>query len=127
MSILPEIKNPEYHNMSFDELDKIREGIKDGKLGVKIKQTQLMLYLNQMSKRHSLILRTAQNISIISFVCILVFIFINWKLSPLFFIIGVVSGMVVNRLANKYIFEECKEDKVFLKFALATGLVELNK
>jgi len=127
MFLYPEIKNPEYHDISFGEVDKIRESIKGGKLGIKIKQTQLMLYLNQMSKKHSFILRIIQNVSIISFICVFVFIFINWKLSPIFFVIAVVFGFMVNKLANRYIFEECKEDRVFLKFALSTGLVELEK
>jgi len=127
MYLYPEIKNPEYHDISFGEADKIRESIKSGKLGIKIKQTQLMLYLNQMSKKHSFILRIIQNVSIISFICVFVFIFINWKLSPIFFVIAVVFGFMVNKLANRYIFEECKEDRVFLKFALSTGLVELEK
>ncbi len=127
MNSYPEIKNPKYHEMSFGEVDKIREKVKSGELEVKIKQTQLMLYLNQMSKIHSFILRMTQNASIISFVFMIVFIFINWKLVPLFFTIAIVSGVLVNKLANKYIFEECRDDRVFLKFALATGLVELSK
>ena len=113
--------------MSFGEVDRIREKIKSGELGVNIKQTQLMLYLNQMSKKHSFILKMTQNASIISFVFMIVFIFVNWRLTLLFFIIAIVSGILVNKLANKYIFEECRDDRVFLKFALATGLVELKK
>ncbi|OGM76135.1 hypothetical protein A2210_02900 [Candidatus Woesebacteria bacterium RIFOXYA1_FULL_40_18] len=127
MSKYPEIKNPKYHEMSFGEVDRIREKIKSGELGVNIKQTQLMLYLNQMSKKHSFILKMTQNASIISFVFMIVFIFVNWRLTLLFFIIAIVSGILVNKLANKYIFEECRDDRVFLKFALATGLVELKK
>lgn len=38
MNNLSEIKNPEYHNMSFEEADKVREDIKDGKLEIKIRQ-----------------------------------------------------------------------------------------
>lgn len=127
MKSYPEIKSPEYHSMSFEEVDKIRESIKKGKLAIKINQTQIMLYLNQMNKKHSFILRLVQNTSLISFICVPIFIFINWKLSPVFFVVAIVFGSFVNKLANKYIFEECKEDRVFLKFALATELVALEE
>lgn len=126
MHSYPEIKNSGYHEMDFEEIDEIRQNIKSGKSAIKIKQTQLMLYLNQMSKRHSFILKMMQNISIVSFVGMVIFIFVNWKLVPLFFLTMIVSGVLVNKLANKYIFEECSGDRVFLKFALATGLVELE-
>lgn len=127
MNSYPEIKTPKYHEMSFGETDKVRERIKSGNLSLKIKQIELMFYLNQMSKKHSFILKMTQNVSIISFICMVVFIFINWKLSPVFLVIAVLSGILVNKLANNYIFEECKEDRVFLRFALATGLVKIEE
>ena len=52
MNKLPKIKKAKYHEMSFDEIDKIRESIKTGETAILIKETELMLYLNQMNKKH---------------------------------------------------------------------------
>lgn len=126
MSKYPEIKNPQFHEMSFEEADKIREKVASGKVGLFINENQLLLYLNQIEKKYSFWLRWIQNISIIGFMGTFVFIFINWKLSPIFFVIAVVAQIYNRKLARKYIFKQCGEDRVFLKFALGVGLVKLE-
>jgi ABC-type multidrug transport system fused ATPase/permease subunit len=127
MSQYPEIKNTEYHEMSFDDVDKIREKVASGKVGLLIKETELLLYLNQMEKKYSSKLRLIQNISIIGFVGTFVFIFINWKLSPLIFVISIIAHIYSRKLARQYIYKQCAEDRVFLKFALGVGLVKVQE
>lgn len=127
MSQYPEIKNQEFHEMSFDEVDKIREKVASGKVGLMIKETELFLYLNQMDKKYSSKLKMIQNLSIIGFIGTFVFIFINWKLSPVIFIIAIVAHVYDRKLAREYIYRQCAEDRVFLKFALGVGLVKLQE
>lgn len=127
MSNLPEIKNTEYHEMSFDEVDKIREKVASSKVGLLIKETELFLYLNQMEKKYSSKLKLIQNVSIVGFIGTFAFIFINWKLSPVLFIISIVAQVYSRKLARQYIFKQCTEDRVFLKFALGVCLVKLQE
>ena len=129
MSKYPDITEPKYHEMSFDQIDKIREKVATGKVGLFINESQLFLYLNQISqsepngKKYSLHLRWVQNVSIAAFVGTFIFLFINWKISPLLFIIAFVAQIYSRRLAKKYILRQCARDRVFLKFALGVGLV----
>jgi len=127
MTQYPEIKNTEYHEMSFDEVDKIREKVASGKVGLMIKETELLLYLNQMEKKYSSMLKLIQYISMIAFFATFVFIFINWKLSPVIFIIAIVAHVYDRKLAREYIYRQCAQDRVFLKFALGVGLVKLQE
>lgn len=126
MSKYPEIINPQFHEMGFEEVDKIREKVASGKVGLLINESQLLLYLNQIERKYSFQLKWIQNISIVGFIGTFVFIFINWKLSPIFFVIAVIAQIYNRKLARKYIFKQCSEDRVFLKFALGVGLVKLK-
>lgn len=125
MDHLPDIKNQEYHEMSFDDVDKIREKVASGKVGLMIKETELLLYLNQMEKKYSSTIKLIQYISIIAFLATFVFIFINWKLSPVLFIVAIIAHIYDRKLAREYIYRQCAQDRVFLKFALGVGLVKL--
>jgi ABC-type multidrug transport system fused ATPase/permease subunit len=125
MTSLPEIKDQKYYKMSFDDIDKIRKQINQDGVRILVNENELMLYLNQMNKKHSAILKWSQNLSIIFMVGVVIFIFINWKLSPLFFIGSVVVSLMNRKLARQYIYQECRNDKVFLKFALSVGLVKI--
>ncbi len=133
MSRYPEITNLEYHEMSFEELDNIREKISAGKIGLLINEGQLFLYLNQIAmiepngKSYSSQLRWVQNISIVGFIGTVIFLFINWKISAVLFVISIISQMYSRKLARKYIYKGCAEDRVFLKFAFGVGLVKLQK
>lgn len=124
---LPKISNPEFHLMSFEEIDKIREEVASGKLVLVIKENELFLYLNQMKKKFSLCLKMIQNFYLIAFPLSFVFIFINWKISPILFILSIIAQTYNRKLAKKFIFNLCIEDRVFLKFALAAGLVKLEE
>ncbi len=126
MSKYPEITNPEYHEMSFDEVDKIREKIASDKAGLFINESQLLLYLNQMEKKYSSQLKWIQYVSIACFIGTFVFIFINWKISPVLFVIAIIAQICNRKLARRYIFKQCAEDRVFLKFALGVGLVKIQ-
>ena len=112
--------------MSFEDVDKIRENVASGKTGLMIKDTELFLYLNQMEKKYSSKLKLIQNVSIIGFIGTFVFIFINWKLSPVLFIISIIAQVYSRKLARQYIYRQCAEDRVFLKFALGVGLVKIT-
>ena len=125
MASLPEIKNQEYHEMGFSEVDKIREQLKQGEKRLGIKENELMLYLNHMFPKYSSRVKWTQNISFISLVAAFIFLFINWKVSPFLFILAIATHFYSSSLAKKYIFAQCNEDRVFLKFALAVGLVKL--
>lgn len=126
MSKYPEITNPEYHKMSFENVEKIRKKVTLGEVEIFINETQLFLYLNQMEKKYSTRLRWIQNIFIVGFMGTLVFIFINWKFSPFLFLASIIAQIVGRNLAKKYIYKQCSDDKVFLKFALGEGLVKIQ-
>ncbi|MBU4380737.1 hypothetical protein L6255_04425 [Candidatus Parcubacteria bacterium] len=126
MSNLPEIKNPKYHEMDFGEVEKIRESVASGNINLIIDDSKLLLYLNQMERKYSTQLKWIQNISVIGFVGMIVFIFINWTISPFLFVASIVVSMLNRKLAKKYILKQCSEDKVFLKFALAVGLANFH-
>jgi len=124
---LPEIRNPEYDLMSFEEIDEIRKKVAAGKLVVIIKENELFLYLNQMRKKYRLCLKVVQNSYFIGFPLSLLFLFINWKISPILFILSIIVQICNRKLAKKFIFNQCVEDRVFLKFALAVGLLKLRE
>jgi len=81
-----------------------------------------------MDRKYSFRLKMMQNISIFSLIgMMIIFLFINWKFSPILFIIGIASGIWVKKKSFEYIGRNCQEDRAFLKFALAVGLVEIQK
>jgi len=121
------IKNTHYHNLSFQEIDKIRENIISRDLNLYINTTQLYLYLNQMNKKYSLILRWVQNVNILSAIGMIVFLFFRPAISIILLIIFFVTGFSQHKLAMKYIGKQCLEDRVFLKFALAVELAKVSK
>ena len=122
-----EIKNTRYHEMPFSDIDKIRKDIQDGKLILLINSVQLMLYLNQMKKSYAFILRRSQDLQIGSFLIGVVFIFLNWKIAILIFLLAIIYSVFQSRLPFYFIRKNCLEDRVFLKFALATELVKVTK
>jgi len=122
-----EIKNTQYHEMPFSDIDKIRKDIHDGKLILLINSVQLMLYLNQMKKSYAFILRRSQDLQIGSFLVGVVFIFLNWKIAILIFLLAIIYSVFQSRLPFYFIRKNCLEDRVFLKFALATELVKVTK
>jgi len=127
MSQLPEIKNQKYHEMNFGEIDKIRDKIASGKTGLLVKETELFLYLNQINKNYGSNLKMIQNVSMLGFLGTFIFLFINWKLSPILFIVSIIAQVYSRKLAKEYIYKQCSEDRVFLRFALAVGLVRLQE
>jgi hypothetical protein len=124
---LPEISIPEYHLMNFAEIDEIRKKVAGGKLVVFIKETDLFLYLKQMKKKYRVCLKMVQNFYFIGFPLSFLFIFINWKISPILFILSIIIQTCNRKLARRFICNQCVEDRVFLKFALAVGLIKLEE
>ena len=122
-----QIKNAKFHEMSFSDIDKIREDILEGKLVLLINSVQLMLYLNQMKKSYAFILKRSQELQIIGFLAGVIFIFLNWKVAILIFLVTTVYSVFQGRLPFYFIRKNCLEDRVFLKFALTTELVKVVK
>lgn len=82
-----------------------------------------------MNKKYKLILEWVQNLRWLSIIGIIIFLFINWKVSislllGLFFFTTILSS---TSLAMKFIRKQCLEDRVFLKFALTAELVKITK
>ncbi|MHA1305136.1 MAG: hypothetical protein ACTSPI_15670 [Candidatus Heimdallarchaeaceae archaeon] len=123
----PQIKNQKYHEMDFKKIAEIRNKVVGGDNKLLINETELFLYLNRMDRKYSLRLKWLQNFSILSFINMFIVLFINWKLSPLFFVIAIFFHIVSMNKAKQYLYKQCTEDNVFLKFALAVGLVELER
>lgn len=124
--MLPEILNREVHDMNWVEIDEIRKKIISKEIYIAINQLELLASLNQMTKKHSFRLKTIQNTQIIIFIAGFIFLFINWKVAIVFFVAGYFSGSLLKKKAVNYIVEECEEDRVFLKYALATGLATVD-
>jgi hypothetical protein len=122
-----QVKNANFHEMSFSDIDKIREDILEGKLVFLINSVQLMLYLNQMKKLYAFVLKRSQELQIIGFLAGFVFIFLNWKVALLIFLFTLVYSVFQSRLPFYLIRKNCLEDRVFLKFALATEIVKVVK
>ena len=127
MKTYPQIVNEKYHQMSFSEIDKIREKIISGQVGLRIKRQQKMLYLNQMLPKYRFILKRVQDVSFLAFIGTVVFLFFNWKFSVVLLVIGITAGVFVSKKALTYIAQNCMEDRAFLKFALGVGLVEIQE
>ena len=127
MKTYPKIVNEKYHQMNFSDIDIIRKKIISGEIGLIIKRQQKMLYLNQMLPKYRLVLKRVQDFSLLGFVGVVVFLFINWKISALLLPISIVAGVFVSKKALTYIAKNCMEDRAFLKFALAVGLVEIQE
>jgi len=122
-----QIKNAKYHEMSFSEIDKIKEDILDGKLILLINSVQLMLYLNQMKKSYAFVLKRSQELQILGFLAGVVSIFLNWKVALIIFLLTIIYSVFQSRLSFYFLRKNCLEDRVFLKFALATELVKVVK
>lgn len=127
MSQFPQIKNHQYNEMSFEDIEKIRERLATGNQTLGVNKRQLLLYLNQMDKKYSTPVKWLQYYCLAGIAVSIFTLFINWMISPFIFISALVAGSYSRRLAGQYIFRQCQEDKVFLKFALAVGLVTLEK
>ena len=127
MKTYPKIVNEKYHQMNFSDIDIIRKKIISGEIGLIIKRQQKMLYLNQMLPKYRFVLKRVQDFSFLGFVGVVVFLFINWKISALLLPISIVAGIFVSKKALRYIAKNCMEDRAFLKFALAVGLVEIQE
>jgi len=127
MKTYPKIVNEKYHRMSFSEIDIIRQKIISGELALIIKRQQNMLYLNQMLPKYRFVLKRVQEFSILGFIGVVVFLFLNWKISALLLPISIVARIFVSKKAFAYIAKNCMEDRAFLKFALAAGLVETQE
>lgn len=127
MSTYPQIKETKYHDSSFDEIDKLRIGLNKGEFALAVNKLQSMLYLNQMKKSYSLALKLIFYINILSIIGVIIFLFINWRYSIILFVIFITTAVLNNKLAIKFIIQQCLNDKVFLKFALAVGLVKIQK
>jgi len=127
MKTYPKIVNEKYHQMSFSDIDIIRKKIISGELALIIKRQQTMLYLNQMLPKYKFVLKRVQDVSFLGFVGVVVFLFINWKISAFLLPISIVAGIFVSKKALTYIAKNCMEDRAFLKFALAVGLVEIQE
>jgi hypothetical protein len=127
MKTYPKIVNEKYQQMNFSDIDVVRKKIISGEIRLIIKRQQKMLYLNQMLPKYRFILKRVQDFSFLGFAGVVVFLFINWKISALLLPISIAAGIFVSKKALTYIAKNCMEDRAFLKFALAVGLVELQE
>jgi len=80
-----------------------------------------------MKKSYAFILKRSQDLQIGSFLIGVVFIFLNWKIAILIFLLAIIYSVFQSRLPFYFIRKNCLEDRVFLKFALATELVKVTK
>jgi hypothetical protein len=122
-----QIVNEKYHQMSFSDIDIIRQEIISGKVGLIIKRQRKMLYLNQMLLKYRFILKRVQDVSYLGLFGTVVFLFVNWKISVLLFTISIFTGIFVSKTSLTFIAKNCVEDRAFLKFALTVGLVEVQE
>lgn len=123
----PKIVNEKYHDMAFSDIDIIRNKIISGEIGLIIKRQQKMLYLNQMLPKYRIILKRVQDLSFLGLIATVIFLFLNWKVSVILFPVSIAAGIFVSKKGLTYIAKNCMEDRVFLKFALAVGLVEIQQ
>lgn len=122
-----QIRDAKYHEMSFSDIDEIRKDIRDGKLILLINSVQLMLYLNQMKKSYAFILKRSQDLQIGGFLLGIFLLFLNWQAAILVLLLTIIYSIFQSRLPFYLIRKNCMEDRVFLKFALATELVKIVK
>lgn len=125
MKTYPQIVNQKYHQMSFSDIDIIRKKIISGEVGLLINRQQKMLYLNQMLPKYRFVLKRVQDGSYLGFIGTVVFLFVNWRVSVFLLLISIFASIFVSKKALTYIAKNCMEDRAFLKFALAVGLVEI--
>ncbi len=113
--------------MNFSDIDIIRAKIACGEVGLVIKRKQKMLYLNQILPKYRFILKRLQDAAYVGLISTILFLFIHWKISVFLLPISIFAGIFVSRKALTYIAKNCLEDRGFLKFALAVGLVEIQE
>jgi len=121
----PKIKDTQYHEIDFKEVDDIRKKVSTNEIKFLINENELFLYMNQMGKKYKFLLSFIWLASSLFFVFTFVFLFINWRISPALFIGFFVLHVYNRKLAKQIIYKLCSADKVFLKFALAVGLVKV--
>lgn len=124
------IVNEHYHNAGFQEIEEIQVQYAQGKLTFAVDKSLAVAVAN--SKNMPGNYRAAMRFwFFVQMACmigaIIAFFVIHWIAGVGLFITGLIIRSANNKSAGQNVIEVAKEDRVFLKYALATGLIEVRK
>lgn len=115
----------ESSGMSLEKIEEIRNVLRQRKGGVAVNQQVLFKHAAALppAKRTAVLIAGWGPIALFPFVP--VFYFFDWKLSLFALFFGIFWVGMGRKFAQATILKQCSEDSVFLKHALAVGLVRL--
>lgn len=124
------IVNEHFHNASFQEIDEIKEKYAQGKLTFAVDKKLAVSVANSKSMPGNY--RAAMKFwFLIQLACfigaVIVFFTVHWIAGIGLFLTGLFVRSANNKSAAQNIIEVAKEDRVFLKYALAIGLIEIRE
>lgn len=126
----PKIVNEHFHNASFQEIDAIKEKYAQGKLTFAVDKKLAVSVANSKSMPGNY--RAAMKFwFLVQLACfigaIIVFFTVHWIAGIGLFLMGLVVRSANNKSAAQNVIEVSKQDRVFLKYALAIGLIEIRE
>lgn len=86
-----------------------------------------MTYINLMKRPYAFILKRSQDLQIVGFLASIIFNFLNLHVAVLIFLFTVIYSVFQSKLPFYFTRKNCIQDRVFLKFALATELIKVSK
>ncbi|HPD74406.1 MAG TPA: hypothetical protein PLX95_03990 [bacterium] len=127
----PSVINTKYDRMPFSEIDIIQSLIKEKEESFGVKQTYLYQSISYLKKSYKNQIIVSHLISLVLVAIYLIYLVNNLTLSlfsiPVAFWVLKIHIGSLRRMINDAIYDNCKEDRVFLKFALSTELVLIKE
>jgi hypothetical protein len=126
----PKIVNEHYHNASFQEIEDIQAQYVQGKVTFAVDKKLAVVVANSKSMPGNY--RAAMKFwFFVQMACmigaIIAFFVVHWIAGVGLFLTGLVIRSANNKSAGQNVIEVAKENRVFLKYALAIGLIEVRK
>lgn len=126
----PRIVNEHFHSASFQEIDDIKDKYVQGKLTFAVDKKLAVSVANSknMPGNYRAAMKFWFLIQLACFIgAIIVFFTIHWIAGIGLFLAGLMVRSANNKSAGQHIIEVAKKDRVFLKYALAIGLIEIRE
>lgn len=126
----PKIVNEQYHNASFQEIEEIQEQYVQGKLTFAVDKSLAVAVASSknMPGNYRVAMKFWFFIQVLCMIgAIIAFFVIHWIAGIGLFLTGLIIRSANNKSAGQNVIEVAKEDRVFLKYALAIGLIEVRK
>jgi hypothetical protein len=124
------IVNEHFHNASFQEIDDIKDKYVQGKLTFAVDKKLAVSVANSknMPGNYRAAMKFWFLIQLACFIgALIVFFTVHWIAGIGLFLTGLMIRSANNKSAGQHVIEVAKDDRVFLKYALAIGLIEIRE